>query len=132
MLDGLVKLLVLVMVTQEGLLQDSLLAVIHIMNRSVSIIFKIIYIEIVTYEVLVDFLFLFAYFAERIQLFCAMSQRRFYLIRFYGVRKCIVLLGIVQGGVKCGDEYLPGLFTRLTDPNILQFVQNSSGLILGK
>ena len=40
--------------------------------------------------------------------------------------------GIVQGGVKCGDEYLPGLFTRLTDPNILQFVKNNSGLIQSK
>ena len=51
---------------------------------------------------------------------------------FYIVFKSTVLLGIVQGGVTCGDEYLPGIFTRLTDPNILQFVQKSSGLIHGK
>jgi hypothetical protein len=43
----------------------------------------------------------------------------------------MITSGIVQGGVKCGDEYLPGLFTRLTDPSILQFVQNNSGLIQG-
>jgi len=54
------------------------------------------------------------------------------MIHFYDVIKFVVLLGIVQGGVKCGDEYLPGLFTRLTDPDILHFVQKSSGLIHSK
>ena len=44
----------------------------------------------------------------------------------------LVLLGIVQGGVVCGDEYLPGIFTRLTDPNILKFVKNNLGLIQSK
>jgi len=39
---------------------------------------------------------------------------------------------MVQGGVKCGDEYLPGIFTRLTDPNILQFVENNLGFIQSK
>ena len=42
------------------------------------------------------------------------------------------MLGIVQGGVKCGDEYLPGIFTRLTDPNILQFVTNTAGFVQSK
>ena len=49
-----------------------------------------------------------------------------------GSFKCLLIKGIVQGGIRCGDEYLPGIFTRLTDPNILQFVKESSGMIPSK
>jgi len=36
-----------------------------------------------------------------------------------------MVLGVVHEGVEC--EYLPGIFTRLTDLNILQFVKSASG-----
>jgi hypothetical protein len=39
-----------------------------------------------------------------------------------------IYIGIVQGGIECGNEYLPGIFTRLTNPNILDFVKRESGM----
>ena len=38
----------------------------------------------------------------------------------------------MQGGAKCGDEYLPGIFTSLVDKSILEFVVEKSGLIKSK
>jgi hypothetical protein len=41
----------------------------------------------------------------------------------------LLIEGIEQGGKRCGDEYLPGIFIRLTDPNILQFVKENAGIV---
>jgi secreted trypsin-like serine protease len=38
-------------------------------------------------------------------------------------------VGIVSGGVgECGTERLPGVFTRVNDPEILEFITESAGL----
>jgi hypothetical protein len=36
--------------------------------------------------------------------------------------------GIIQGGAKCGDSNLPGVFVSLTDETVLDFVLEKSGL----
>jgi len=43
-----------------------------------------------------------------------------------------MFIGIIQGGARCGDNQLPGVFVSLTDEAVLEFVLEKSGLKKGE
>jgi hypothetical protein len=43
-----------------------------------------------------------------------------------------MFIGIIQGGAKCGDNELPGVFVSLTGEAVLEFVLEKSGLKKGE
>ena len=43
----------------------------------------------------------------------------------------LLVTGVVQGGIKCGDPYFPSIFANLGDEKVLEFVLNKSGLMNG-
>jgi len=43
-----------------------------------------------------------------------------------------MFIGIIQGGARCGDNELPGVFVSLTDEVVLEFVLEKSGLKKGE
>jgi hypothetical protein len=38
------------------------------------------------------------------------------------------IIGIIQGGIECGNTNMPGVFVSLTDVTVLDFVLEKSGL----
>jgi hypothetical protein len=43
----------------------------------------------------------------------------------------LVFVGVVQGGILCGDPYFPTIFANLGDASVLEFALQKSGLMKG-
>ena len=69
-----------------------------------------------------------------IQIFAFLQYRKktIYIAKYLNAWTCWNMLGIIQGGAKCGDNELPGVFVSLTDEVVLEFVLEKSGLKKGE